>query len=148
MRQRLGRLVAFLWGLLKGLGRWLGGILRAVAAAIGRGWRAAAVERSIRASERQQRLIFENLGKMVYLLYKRNLVKNADLVAECEKATVIDATIDELIEQVEQIRGSRPETAGGAFPTVANRPAEVEALAAAGADPGAAEPLMLNETTT
>ncbi len=131
LRQRLGRLGAFLWGLVKGLGRGLGKLLGALGAGASKRKRLMGIERSIRDCEHQQRLIFENLGKMVYLLYKRNLVKNADLVAECEKATAIDAEIDGLIGEADRVRTARPEQVAADFPRLADRPAEVEAEAAA-----------------
>jgi hypothetical protein len=66
---------------------------------------------------------------MVYLLYKRNLVKNADLVAECEKVTVIDHAIDERVAEADRVRTARPDQLDPSYPSVANRPAEVEAEA-------------------
>lgn len=130
MRQRLGRLGAFLWGLLKAVGRGCGKLLGAMGAGVRKRQRLMGIERSIRGAEHQRQLVFENLGKMVYLLYKRNLVKNADLVAECEKVTMIDAEIDGLIAAADQVRTARPERVDASFPRLAERPAEVDAEAA------------------
>lgn len=119
-----------LWGVLKAIGRGVGKLFAALGAGASKRKRLMGIERSIRGSEQQQRLVFENLGKMVYLLYKRNLVKNADLVAECEKATAIDAEIDGLIAEADRVRTARTEQVDASFPRLAGRPAEVDAEAA------------------
>ena len=130
VRERLRQLGAFLWGLIRGLGRGVGKLFGALGAGVRKRVRLVGIERSIRESEQQQRLVFENLGKMVYLLYKRNLVKNADLVAECEKVVVIDHAIDERVADADRVRTARAEQVDESFPKLADRPAEVEAEAA------------------
>ncbi len=139
MGQRLGQLGRILWNLLRGLWRGIAWVVGGACRALSRWVRALGVEREIRAEERRRREVFENLGKMVYLLYKRSLIRNADLLAECEKVVQSEARIDEMVARVDAIRAERP-TRGQPPIEVASVPAEMPGTTAPetiGADAGA-----------
>ena len=125
MAERLVRLFRFLWGCVSAVGQAAGWCVRTVAGAVVRRWRITGYERAARSAERQRREVFENLGKMVFLLFKKNLVRNADLLAECEKVVAIDARIDGLLAKADGVRSSRPEESEP-LPLVAATPAEME----------------------
>jgi hypothetical protein len=117
--QAIGRLFAWLWRtivtLFSALGRWLS-----------RRSRLSATRRQQRAKERERREVFEHIGKMVYVLYKRSLVRNHDLLAECEKVRELDGEIDQLMERADRIRtADAPEPEPQ--PRVAASPADVAA---------------------
>lgn len=97
----------------------------------------------IRARERRRRDGFENLGRMVFLLYKRNLVRNPDLLAECEKIVALEAELDRLAEQVDQTKARRPPPAASKVPEVAATPLDSDRLVV----PDAADPLAAQETS-
>ena len=128
MAERLRRLVLWLARVLRAVGlllwSWLGRFGRWVA----RSWQLLEVDRAVRARERQRREVFENLGRMVFLLFKRSLVANADLLAECEKIRNIDVEIDALYERADRIKTARPPASAGVEPDrlVAAIPAELE----------------------
>lgn len=128
MKERLAAVGRFLAGILKALWRALLWLLRGVGRLFS-GWsRGAGTKRAIRAEERQRREAFENLGKMVYLLYKRNLVRNSDLLTACHQVVQHDARIDQL--QAELAHG-RVEPQRGEAVRLAAQPAEQDAAVSA-----------------
>ncbi len=126
LAERLVRLLRFLWGCLSTVGGAVGWCLATVGGQVARRWRLVSYERAARTAEWQRREVFENLGKMVFLLYKKNLVRNADLLAECEKVVAIDVRIDEVLALADRVRTDRPADAEP-VPMVAATPVETDA---------------------
>ena len=125
-------MVERLKALVGGLGRLCGWVIRflvrIVVTATGRLGRAARIvslERQIRVEERTRREVFEGLGKMVFLLHKRSLVRNADLLVECERVDALDRHIDELCARVDEVKVARVRPAEAA-PLVVSTAAEVD----------------------
>ncbi|MCC7490899.1 MAG: hypothetical protein IT204_01050 [Fimbriimonadaceae bacterium] len=125
MGERLRRLASFGWRLVRWLTGTLWRLLRSGWQWLSRTLRVGSLERRIRAEERRRDEVFAGLGKMVYLLYKRNLVRNADLLAECEKVLAIDVEIDRLGEAADLARLARP-LAPQPAPLVAATPLEMD----------------------
>lgn len=125
MAARIGTLLGFAQTVLRALWRavvWLvGGLWRST----GRAARVWELGRALRRLERQRRDDLETLGKLVYVLFKRSLVRNSDLLAQCEKIRGLDVDIDQLLEAGDRARTHR-EPAEELLPRVADTPAEFE----------------------
>lgn len=113
----VGRLLVAVW---RGAGELLAGAWRGLVK-VSRLWE---TNRAVRGRERERRAELECLGRMTYVLYKRNLVRNADLLAQCAKIHELDTEIDRLLERADQIRVARPIPAEEAAPRVADTPLE------------------------
>ncbi|NUQ00349.1 MAG: hypothetical protein HUU35_10905 [Armatimonadetes bacterium] len=125
MGQRIKQLFGFIGRGLRAIWRAIAWLFGSLGRGLSRSWRVAAIEREIRAEERGRRDVCEGLGRMVYVLYKRNLVRNADLLAECEKVVEIDRRIDELAARSDAVRSDRPRREEPAAP-VAAVPLEID----------------------
>lgn len=125
MGHRLRLLFQLVGRFFKALWRGIVRIFRGLGQVFSRRAKLGEINRQVRAEERQRHEVFENLGKMVYLLFKRNLVRNADLLAECEKVVEIDARIDALLARSDEVKTTREEPAEPA-PRVAATPAEMD----------------------
>lgn len=113
---RLGERLRILLNAVGSLFRWIG---RALAWLVSGLWDSLArvvrlfgVGCEVRRLERRRRQELEALGRMVYVLHKRSLVRNVDLLAQCEKVRQTDVEIDTLTDAADRIR-----TAHGAGPS-------------------------------
>lgn len=136
MKERLGGLLGWLWRWLSAVLRWLWGVLVAIGGWIARSFRLLVNGQALRARERERRERLEVMGTMVYALFQRSLVRNQDLLVECEKIREIDLEIDGVIDHAAQIRASRP-APGPAQPQprVADQPLEAELTTSAAGEP-------------
>lgn len=136
MAERMRRLWGVVWSLLSRLARWVARLVVLLGHSARKQGRLWSVSREARTAERRRDEVLENLGKMVYLLYKRNLVRNADLLAECEKIVALDAELDTLTSRAEEVRSvAPPAPRGKPVAQVAAVPLEAERM-------GAAAPLL------
>jgi hypothetical protein len=125
VKERLARLGRALWSVVVAVCRAVAAWLRALAAALWRWVRAWGLRRGVRAKERERGEVFAGLGRMVYVLYTRSLVRNHDLLVECDKVHAINVEIDELWSKLDAVRTERG-TSGEATPRVALMPAETD----------------------
>lgn len=113
----LGRVVSTVWG-------WILAAFQALGRGISRTSRVSGLRREIRQREHERRETLLTLGKLVFVLHKRGLVRNPDLLAECQKIVELDAAIDGLQDQVDDVRTERDP--GSPAPPVAATPAEFD----------------------
>ncbi|MBI5832844.1 MAG: hypothetical protein HZB16_11135 [Armatimonadetes bacterium] len=151
MKERLIRLSHWLW-------QWFLAALRGVWALLGmfyawlsRQSRLLSTRAAMRAKERERRQRLEAIGGMVFILFKRSLVRNHDLLVECEKVRDIDLELDALLGQADRIRTERRAAAAPSADTSRLAAQTVETDAAADGvtalDPLATQPDRLTDGT-
>lgn len=128
MKERLASLGRLIFGLLRAVVRGVWAVVCALVRQVAKAWSLLALGSQIRARQRERRAAFEQVGRMVYLLYKRSLVRNHDLLLECEKVQALDVELDLLRERADAVRVARPVDAEPA-PAVLPMPVETDAAA-------------------
>jgi len=128
VKERLVGLTRWLWQTLLAVLRGIGALLGMLYAWLSRQSRLLSTRAAARAKERERRQRLEAIGAMVFILFKRSLVRNHDLLVECEKIRDIDLELDALVEQADRIRAERRATTP-VEPRVAAQPLETEAAA-------------------
>ena len=129
MKDRLVKLAHWLWHALLAMLRGIGSLLGALLAWLSRQGRLLATRGAMRAKERERRQRLETIGGMVFILFKRSLVRNHDLLVECEKVRDIDVEIDALLGQIDSIRTERRPRKTPELPRMAAQTAETDAAA-------------------
>lgn len=126
MKERLGWLAAWIWSKVVATARFAWSVVCWAGRALGRGWSLLGLASEARARRRERAEALEQLGKMVYLLYKRSLVRNHDLLAECEKVAALDVELDRLGARADAVRLA-PAGPADVSPSVVGLPADTGA---------------------